>query len=329
LSFISRVASHTLTPLFACAERAGVSRAELLAAADLRDEPLPEELVYDQVTLLWQHAARLTADPAFGIHAAENAHRGVFDVLEYAALSSVTLGDALSRLCRYQRLLTEVATYTLAGSTLRLELRLGANRLPPSRHAVEYLLACVVDKSRRAASGARPAAVRFRHAAPATTSEHDRVFGCVVEFEADRDELELSPATLAIALEHADPVLRSILDRHASALLDQLPETDLFSARVHRWLREHLADQPTLASAARQFRLSERGFQRRLETERETFEALLDRTRRHEATRLLADRRLAVAEVATALGFSESSAFHRAFKRWNGVTPSAWRKRMA
>jgi AraC-like DNA-binding protein len=329
MAFVSRVAYQTLRPLFAQAERARVVRAELLAAAGIRDEPPPDAMIaYDQVTRLWQHAARLAGDEAFGVHAAEHAPHGAFDVLEYAALTSVTLGDALSRLCRYQRLLTEVATYKLAGSALRLELRLGANRLAASHHAIEYLLACVVAKATRATGGARPVVARFRHRGK-PSAEHRRVFGCTIERGAAHDELVFDPATLAAPLELADPVLRAILDRHASGLLDRLPETDLFGARVDGWVRERLADEPTLASAARHFRLSQRGLQRRLAEERDTFEALLDRTRRHEAMHKLADRTLTVADVAAALGFSEASAFHRAFKRWTNMTPAAWRRQLA
>jgi AraC-like DNA-binding protein len=346
MAFISRVKVATLAPLFAQAARGGVAAAALCEVVGLprdgiagsgsgdgnRDRDRDGEVAYDVVTALWQAAAKLTGDDAFGIHAAEGAPAGVFDVVEYAALTSLTVRDAIGRLCRYQRLLTEVVTFSCQGTVLRLRYRLGANRLPPSRHASEYLLASVVRKLRAETAAAQPMRIRFRHAAPAgkaALAELRRVFACEVEFGAVLDEIGFSREALAATLERADPALRAILDRHAVALLERLPAGELFSARVGNWLSGRLADGATLAGAARHFRLSERGLQRRLAAERDSFEQLLERTRRGEAARLLGDPQRSVADVAAALGFSEPSAFHRAFKRWHGVTPVAYRKRLA
>jgi AraC-like DNA-binding protein len=324
MAFVSRVSIGTLVPLFAQAERLGLGKPQLAAAVGLDDEA--GHVPYDLVTALWQYAARRTADAAFGVHAAEGAPHGVFDVLEYAALASFTVGEALERLCRYHRLLTEVATFSLHAEVLRLSYRLGANRLPPSRHASEYLLACITHKV-RAASGAVPERVEFRHRAPRQLASHRRVFACAVAFEAEHDQIAYAPASFAMPLPRADPALRSILDRHAAALLDRLPKDELFGVRVGRWLCDHLATgDATLRRAAAHFRISERGLQRRLEAERESFETLLERTRRSEAERLLADRKISIGEISFLLGFSGASAFHRAFKRWTGRTPAAYRE---
>jgi hypothetical protein len=137
------VVASSLAPLFRHAASFGLSREKLLASLGMRALPA-DRIGYDIVTALWNRAAELSGDDAFGVHAAETLPPGLFDVVEYAALSAANLGEALAQLCRYQRLVTDVARYTLEGDTLRLRYELGETVLTPSRHASEYLLAGVV-----------------------------------------------------------------------------------------------------------------------------------------------------------------------------------------
>jgi AraC-like DNA-binding protein len=321
------VSASTLTPLFRHAATLGLGREELLASVGLHALAPADRVGYDLVTALWNRAAAASGDDAFGVHAAAALPPGLFDVVEYAALSATTLCEALTQLCRYQRLVTEVARYTLDGETLRLDYELGAATVRPSRHASEYLLAVVVEKARQATGLARPArAAHFRHARPAKSSEQRRSFGCPLQFDSPYDQIVLDPSALAAGLVRADPALRAVLDRHAQALLAELPDDGRAQSRVSRWLVGSLPSA-TIGAAAAHLGLSERSLQRRLREEGTGFDALLDQTRQREAQRLLADGRLAVAEVAFLLGFSEPSAFHRAFKRWTAATPATFRKR--
>jgi AraC-like DNA-binding protein len=320
------VSAFTLAPLFRHAATLGIERAQLLTAVGLTALERDDQVRYDTVTALWNHAAQLSGDTAFGVHAAETLTPGLFDVVEYAALNAATLADALAQLCRYQRLVTQVARYQLDGGRLRLTYDLGESATAPSRHASEYLLATVVVKARQATGLARPVrAVHFRHAKPARSDEQRRLFDCALVFDQAHDELQLEPAALAAELVRADPALRAVLDRHAQALLAELPDDARATTRVSRWLASNLT-AASIGGAAAHLGLSERSLQRRLREEDTSFEAVLEAARRHEAQRLLADERLAIAEIAFLLGFSEASAFHRAFKRWTAATPAAFRK---
>jgi AraC-like DNA-binding protein len=84
---------------------------------------------------------------------------------------------------------------------------------------------------------------------------------------------------------------------------------------------------PTVEDVARRMATSERTLRRRLEEGGSSFRELLDDTRERLARNYVRDRRMALSEVAFMLGFSEPSAFHRAFKRWTGTTPAAFRSR--
>lgn len=285
-------------------------------------------------TLLWDEAARLTGDHAFGIHAAEGLRPGIFDVMDYAVRTAPTLRASLERLARYNRLVHDAAVFSLVqdGDALRVEHSVGGVR--QSRHAAEFTLASLMVVGRQT-SGAPLMATRvaFRHEAPASTAEHQRLFGVVPSFSAPANALTFSRELLERPVPAADPLLWRVIERHAETLLAARPKpAETTTARVRRILCETLGEDEsaaTLSGLASRLRMSERSLQRRLADEGETFDRLLDELRHELAVRYLTDKKIAIAEVAFLLGYSEPSAFHRAFKRWTGSTPSQLRQRAA
>ena len=100
------------------------------------------------------------------------------------------------------------------------------------------------------------------------------------------------------------------------------------ATEVSRFIAEELqGGEPSLSNIARRMAMSQRTLQRRLELERTSFADLLDTTRRHFAQAYLKEPNLALTEIAYLLGFSEQSAFTRAFHRWFGAAPSQVRSR--
>jgi AraC-like DNA-binding protein len=121
--------------------------------------------------------------------------------------------------------------------------------------------------------------------------------------------------------------LFAYLERHADALQARVPDADSLAGRVRKCLIARLRDgEPEQPTIARALGLSERTLQRRLRAEHTTFAALLDQVRSELASMYLLDPQLAVFEVAYLLGFSEPSAFNRAFRRWTGKTPREFRR---
>lgn len=320
------------------ASRRGVSPAELQAVTgfDVRLGTDPDARIpLSLETALWDEAARRSSDPAFGLHAAEAVRPGMFDVLDYAVRTAPSLRSALERLIRYNRLLHDVARFHLVnlGDDVRL-----VHGLPPdvtqSRHAAEFTLACVVVMGRQLLGGRfAPRGVTFRHPAPeaAALVEHRRLFGTSPHFAQEENALELPQGELDRTLPAADPALSRVVLRHAEALLAVRPEPSATtSQRVRRLLADTVGQgETTLAAAAQTLQLSERSLQRRLAEEGTTFDGVLDDLRRELAHRYLSDRRIAIAEIAYLLGYSEPSAFHRAFKRWTGRTPREAREDVA
>jgi AraC-like DNA-binding protein len=250
----------------------------------------------------------------------------------YTMLHSSTIGEALTRLSRYTRIISdaeEITVHARAGSaTIRLEVH-------PLRRAIPALCdrtaAWVVGAMRElCASGMTPLEVRFPHAAPRSLKEHRAWFRCPLTFGARRCEIELDAAELERPVVSADSTLASYLDRLAEDALDRLGGDESVADRVRRSVWTTLADgPPNLGRTAARVGHSARTLQRRLAEAGASFEGIVDELRRELAARLLRQHRLAVYEVAFTLGYSNASQFSRAFHRWYGETPRAYRLRGA
>lgn len=292
-------------------------------------------------TALWAEAERLTGDPDFGLHTALRIQPGAFDVLDYAVRTAPTLGAALDRLARYNRLEHDAAVFTMSTeSTPSAALTrvthtfrggVPGQALGQHRHSITFTLASLLVIGQQM-SGAPlvPREVSFQNAPAGDLAAQARVFGVTPRYAAPDNAVVFLAADLERPVPAADPRLWRVIERHAEALLAARPEPSLgLSARVRQALGE-LADSlpespPTLATLAARLRLSERSLQRHLRDEGTTFDALLEGFRKDLALSYLRDPHIAISEVAYLLGYSEPSAFHRAFRRWTGVTPGELR----
>jgi AraC-like DNA-binding protein len=277
---------------------------------------------------LWEGAARLTGDETFGVHAATMVRPGTFDVMDYAVRTAPTLRVALERLVRYNCLVHDAAVFTLIenGPRARIEhaFRVGTVQ---SRHSAEFTIAALLSIGAHiTATPLEARAVEFRHAAPSQAARRalHEFFGVEPRFSMRVNAIEIDATALGRGVPAADPALFRIIEEHAESLLAKRPEhAETSTQRARRKIADALREgTPTIAEVAKRMKMSERSLQRRLADEGVTFDALLDELRRDLALRYLADRNLAVAEIAYLLGFSDPSPFHRAFKRWTGTTPA-------
>jgi AraC-like DNA-binding protein len=157
-----------------------------------------------------------------------------------------------------------------------------------------------------------------------------RALACPLRFNESEMRIVLPRALLNRPLPAPDPGLFGYLQRHAEALQARVAASSSLAARVRELLAARLRDgEPEQASIAQALALTERTLQRRLQDEGTTFAALLDEVRLELARMHLGDPKLAIFEVAFLLGYSEPSAFNRAFRRWTGESPSELRKALS
>jgi AraC-like DNA-binding protein len=299
------------------------------AARTLLDDP-DARIPHVVALAVWREAARWSGDDAFGIHTAEQIRPGAFDVLDYATRCSATLGAGLKCLVRYHRILHDAAVVRLSveGERASLTHALPRDGTGLPRHTAEFIVAAWLVVARQATGvDLVPLEVSFCHQAPSDLTEHGRVFRAPIAFERPTNGLVLPRASLDTPLVDADRGLCAVLERHMQDLLAKAPAATAFSDRVRQVVAGMLihggADAETVAG---RLKMSRRTLQRRLQADGTSFRGLVDSLRRDLAMRYLCEREVAIAEVAFLLGFSEASAFHRAFRRWSGTTPSLYRK---
>jgi AraC-like DNA-binding protein len=331
------LAASLLIDFVGFVERRGVAPARLCLAAQIDREWLRDpsaRVPASAMQRLWSAAERLTGDADVGLHSAESYNPGALNIVGYVILSSATTGEALRRLARYAPLLNEglqVSVFQEGGLT---HCRFGPAegfdsflRHAP-RHAVETLAAGIVLTLKRLSSSQPldPVAVTLRHAVPASIDEHRRLLGPNLRFAQAENAVVYADAAMAAPLMSADPALLELFEVDARRRIDQLEAHGPLSARVQAMLAARIkGDVPSLAAIASALAMSERSIQRGLSDESTSYRALVDEVRKGLALAHLSRPGVSATDVAFVLGFSEPSAFTRAFRRWTGTSPSRYR----
>ncbi|PCC66897.1 AraC-type DNA-binding protein [Nannocystis exedens] len=318
-------------PLLAAAARTGRPLAEL--AQDVRISrttfgDATARVPHSTAFAVWEAMARASGDPAFGVFAAELVGAAPFDLVDLALAHCADVGTMGRQFLRYQALYHEAndAWFELRGERATLGHRL-RGELPRSPHLAQFLLAVWTTKLRRA-TGRREllTEVRLRDPAPRDAGPLERSFAAPLRFGAVEDALVFPRAVLELPMQGADAGL-------AGTLLPQL-EHELrgrggeaaFVAALRGQVQALLGEGEALAeSVARALGTSERTMQRRLRQAGTSFREVVDAVRRETALARLGRRDATVTDIAFMLGFSDLSAFSRAFRRWTGASPSEYR----
>ena len=254
---------------------------------------------------------------------------------EYGALglawkAAPTLGASCARIVRYARIWTGIVTYELRAhprGTLFVLHREGPRRLG-LRLSNEATLASAVSLVRQVCPVPfSPLEVFHRHDGPPSAAFHAAWYGCPVSFGADLDAVLISDAAMARGNILGDEGISGYLVPHLDRELAEAGPPPTVVGQAKALIAQGLSEgKPQMAEVARSLGLSARSFHRRLSGEGISFQGLLEETRRELAEGLLRDPGHSLAEVAFLTGFSEQSAFTRAFRRWLGTTPARYRR---
>jgi len=241
-----------------------------------------------------------------------------------------TLRGSMERGARYARLLTSVARYEVRDHAKGAYFLLHRNgpRSLGLRLSNEATLASALAIMREVSPDpVVPLEVHCRHGAPTSVASHEAYFGCPVIFGSDLDGLLMSEGTLKRANRLGDPAIAHFLKPHFDTELAAVSSQSSFEQTLLRRISDQLSEgPPRAADMAREMGMSERTLHRRLSAEGASFQGLLEQARRRLAEGLLAQSDHSIAEIAFLTGYSEQSAFTRAFKRWVDQTPAVFRE---
>lgn len=318
----------------------GVSASELYQAAQIAPSWLddPDRQVGGEVPQrLWREAVLQTGDRNLGLHIGEAFDLAAIGIVGYVLLNCATYGQVLEKLSQYTRLFSRGVAihHHVSAGWVCCDCDIIGNvknyLLDEPRHPIESTFAALITATQQL-TGQRLKAdvVWFQHPCPEDASEHERIFQTTVHFSQAVNRIIFPASCLNWAVRSANPKLLSVFELHASKMLNTQAETESYRQRVITAITHHLQGEvPPIEAIARHLMISVRQLQRELKTENTSYQELLDETRKELALREFMRSTTSIHDLAFLLGFSEPSAFHRAFKRWTGQTPRSYRLRQS
>jgi AraC-like DNA-binding protein len=323
---IGHIATHRALVDY-CRERLGLDTEKLVRAAGLD----PRVFVDPDGTIdeagrraLWTQAYTLTRDPNLALHIAEFRTFAESDGL---AGSAPTVGAAFEDQCEFWGWFDRSSTFSFVWTEgevgVTVEMSDGS---PVSRARAQVGLADLFLGIRKVTGVPFvPTRVQFSSPAPRDTADVERVFGgCPVSFDQDKDRLWLRCEDWAADVRHDH---HYGLKPQLSALAMLPQDSSSLAAEVRRIVKDRVGNEPlSLSRVARRLGTSARTLQRRLSEEGISFADVVDSARKVRACALLQGWTHSIAAITFLVGFSEQSAFTRAFRRWTGTTPARYRR---
>jgi AraC-like DNA-binding protein len=266
--------------------------------------------------------------PALGLAIGQRVQPRHAGVMGYLGLSCETMGEALWRFERYHRLVYDGNPIQMNIDADSVSISWGIVHGCPGQLADETAIAAFTTITRKLVNAQVMAKrVEFVNAQPPYLQPYTDFFQCPVSFGHERTTVVFSSDYLNLPIRFGDSGLRALLEQQAEALLRTLPENDEFEHHLKQALVKSLhSGEPTLNVVASALHVSARTLQRRLAERDLHFHSVLETTRLALARDYMSNSTLSLTEIALLLGYSEQSAFTRAFKRWTGLTPRQARK---
>ncbi|MGU7785284.1 AraC family transcriptional regulator [Burkholderia sp. PU8-34] len=305
--------------------RQGVDVAPLLRAAGL-PAGVDAPVTVQQYGRLWLAMAEALDDEFFGL-AARPMRVGSFALLCHAVLHTATLEQALRRSLRFLRVVLDHphGRLQVAGGEARIVLAdVGAPR-PAFAYRTFWLillgLACWLVGRRIPLRR-----IDFACPSPEHRADYGHFFGAPVHFGQPDSRLTFDAAFLALPTIRSEQALKTFLRGAPANILVRYRHDTGWVAKIRAHLKAMpAAEWPCFDTLATQLDMPPATLRRRLRSEGQSFAAIKDEMRSVMAQSLLRDGTRSVADIAVELGFSEPSAFHRAFRKWTGHSPGGFR----
>ena len=326
------VAGYQVRGLIGAVKRLNLDADALLCAANI--EPLslsdPEARFPEtQMALFWMALEKAYGEADLGLRLSESMPFGSFELVDHLAASCATIGDGIRSLDNYAKICSSGMTYHLEevggdnpGYLVRAEHEHGNEWLPQTLQ--DYLWGVAIARFRIVWPDYCPT-LWLPYPRQVSAERYRQVLG-----QAPLDgapTMFVPDAQWNMENPKQDPMLLQLLRAHAADVQARLPAEDPSSIIRHHVAQTLRRGDASIQQVSARLGMSPRTLQRQLAARDERYQDVVDEVRRDQAMRYLASSRLALKEIAALLGYSDPSAFGRAFRRWTGSTPDAFRRR--
>jgi AraC-like DNA-binding protein len=288
-----------------------------------------ERIPIETYLYIEEEAARYTNDPYFGLHMGEFAEAGSWSILGYLMMNCSSLGEAMEKSGRYQRIIGNLieGDVKLLFNKAKVVLTTPPHAPEMSRHCFESTFSSSVRLIRTLTGvDLSPLEVTFTSPKPESTSEYTRIFKCPVLFEQNENSMTFDIRIANTPILYANPELLNYFENYAQEFIAEMDNPHRHTKAVTKIILSHLDDDDlTIKKVAKEMAVSVRTLQNRLKEEGVVFSELLTDIRERLAKKYLKED-YTVEEITYLLGYSEPSAFRKAFKKWLGVTPRQYRE---
>ena len=285
----------------------------------------------EQFQHLIQQLIKVSKDSLFGLHTAKFVQPGSYSVLGYISMNCETLGHAISKIPRFEKLVGDMGTTTIESSTKQSKISWDCQfpNQEVKRHMIDNCLASWLTFARYLVNQAcKPNVVNLTRVLPSTDQqvEYQRVFSCPVKYNQLENAIIFDSAILQLPLNKGDQQLLSTLELHAESIVTKLTNNESISVQVAQLIQTQLESGDFhQQDIAKLLAIGSKTLQRRLKAENTSFQLVLDTTRLTLAKQLLADAKLTLNVISAKLGFAEPRSFYRWFNKLTSQTPGNYR----
>ena len=278
---------------------------------------------------LWRTIALALDDEFFG-QDSRRMKAGSFAMLCHSVLGCKTLGQALDRSLRFYALILDDISGTVMRGANEARIVLHEHVAGASRRvfAHELLLMLLYGVSCWLVGRRIPILrTEFSYAEPAHSAEYRLMYCADLSFDRPNTAITFDASYLALPVVQNERTVKEFLRTAPESILLKYKNGSGLAAKVRRRLRQFLPGEvPDFEGLAEELNMTPATMRRRLHEEGESYQSIKDQLRRDLAIGYLSHSSRSVMDIALELGFSERSAFHRAFRKWTGASPGEFRR---
>ncbi len=316
-------------------ERYGVTKKDILKYAKIPEDTLnspDNKLLGEEVRRLIGALVEQTQDKDIGLKQGSLLLKGFSNILGYILMNCDSIAKGWEKYVQYEKLVDETSkcSFKIENGLAYLYNTTIDEHLKDIRQFEDFKIAGILSYIKLlTGKNLKPKKVLFTYSKPKDTEEHLRIFDCHLLFDQNDSAIIFDEEALDIKILDSNEELLSFLEEHVKDFYVELEEKDGYTKKVQDILLEEIkATLPSVAFIAKQLSMSVRSLQMHLKKENTSYRKITEEIRKQLAEKYIKDNVVSIDEISYVLGFSESSSFCRAFKKWTGLAPSAYREQV-